>query len=195
MALDQSNPAHLLVGGSIRPPKEFHHHILSVVVENKTGVLARVAQLFSRRGYNIFSLAVAPTDDEQFSRLTIVVDVDTVPLEQITKQLHKLINVIRISEIDPADAVECELLMATVHADASNRAQVIELVNLFDGRIVDVGSTKLTVMLGASPQNLDNFEALLAEYGISEIQRTGRVALQKLEMPTSRKRQTKGRVS
>jgi acetolactate synthase-1/3 small subunit len=182
------------IGGAIRAPKEFRHHILSVVVENKTGVLARVAMLFSRRGYNIFSLAVAPTDDDRFSRLTIVVDVDTAPLEQITKQLHKLVNVIRISEIDPSEAVECELLLATVRADAANRAQVIELVNLFDGRIVDVGSSKLTVMVGASPQSLDNFEALLSEYGISEIQRTGRVALQRLEMPTSKRRQVRGKV-
>ncbi|MCL4553065.1 MAG: acetolactate synthase small subunit, partial [Candidatus Marsarchaeota archaeon] len=79
-----------------------HHHVLSVLVENRAGVLARIAQLFSRRGYNIFSLAVAPTDDSRFSRITIVVDVDSAPLEQITKQLHKLINVIKISELDPA---------------------------------------------------------------------------------------------
>jgi acetolactate synthase-1/3 small subunit len=194
MAAD--SPSSLVpIGGAIRTPKEFRHHILSVVVENKTGVLARVAMLFSRRGYNIFSLAVAPTDDERFSRLTIVVDVDTAPLEQITKQLHKLVNVIRISEIDPSEAVECELLLATVQADAATRAQVIELVNLFDGRIVDVGSSKLTVMVGSSPHNLDNFESLLSEYGISEIQRTGRVALQRLEMPTSKRRQSRGRVS
>ncbi|MGC8464867.1 MAG: acetolactate synthase small subunit [Acidimicrobiales bacterium] len=194
MAAD--SPSSLVpIGGAIRTPKEFRHHILSVVVENKTGVLARVAMLFSRRGYNIFSLAVAPTDDERFSRLTIVVDVDTAPLEQITKQLHKLVNVIRISEIDPSEAVECELLLATVQADAATRAQVIELVNLFDGRIVDVGSSKLTVMVGSSPHNLDNFESLLSEYGISEIQRTGRVALQRLEMPTSKRRQNRGRVS
>lgn len=182
------------IGGAIRTPKHFRHHILSVVVENKTGVLARVAQLFSRRGYNIFSLAVAPTDDERFSRITIVVDVDTVPLEQITKQLHKLINVIRISEIDPNEATEGELLMATVDAEPAVRAQVIELVNLFHGRIVDVGSARVTVMLAASPSVLDDFEALLGEYGIAELQRTGRVALQKLEKPTSKKK-IRGKVS
>ncbi|MGC8480044.1 MAG: acetolactate synthase small subunit [Acidimicrobiales bacterium] len=182
------------IGGAIRTPKHIRHHILSVVVENKTGVLARVAQLFSRRGYNIFSLAVAPTDDERFSRITIVVDVETVPLEQITKQLHKLINVIRISEIDPNEATEGELLMATVDAEPAVRAQVIELVNLFHGRIVDVGSARVTVMLAASPSVLDDFEALLGEYGIAELQRTGRVALQKLEKPTSKKK-IRGKVS
>lgn len=195
MSTESTHPNLVPIGGGIRAPKEFRHHILSVVVENKTGVLARVAQLFSRRGYNIFSLAVAPTDDDRFSRITIVVDVDTAPLEQITKQLHKLINVIRISEIDPSDAVECELLMASVNAEASNRAQVIELVTLFEGRIIDVGASKLTVMVAASPSRLDDFESLLSEYGISELQRTGRVALQKLEKPASRKRQNRGKVS
>ena len=101
-----------------------HHHVLSVLVENRAGVLARIAQLFSRRGYNIFSLAVAPTDDSRFSRITIVVDVDSAPLEQITKQLHKLINVIKISELDPADSVECELLVAWLA-----RGQNSQLVN------------------------------------------------------------------
>lgn len=195
MSVESTHSNLVPIGGGIRAPKEFRHHILSVVVENKTGVLARVAQLFSRRGYNIFSLAVAPTDDERFSRITIVVDVDTAPLEQITKQLHKLINVIRISEIDPGDAVECELLMASVNAEASSRAQVIELVTLFEGRIIDVGASKLTVMVAASPSRLDDFESLLSEYGISELQRTGRVALQKLEKPASRKRQNRGKVS
>ncbi|SHE67641.1 acetolactate synthase, small subunit [Ferrithrix thermotolerans DSM 19514] len=183
------------IGGAIRTPNEFRHHILSVLVENKTGVLARVAQLFSRRGYNIFSLAVAPTDDERFSRITVVVDVETAPLEQITKQLHKLVNVIKISEIDPDEAVEYELLLATVSADAATRAQVIELVNLFEGRIVDVGLTKLTVMVAASPSQLDDFEALIVEYGLVELQRTGRVALQKLGKPVVKRKQLKGRVS
>lgn len=183
------------IGGGIRMPKEHRHHILSVLVENKTGVLARVAQLFSRRGYNIYSLAVAPTDDDRFSRLTVVVDVDTAPLEQITKQLHKLINVIKISEIDPDEAVEYELLLATVVADPTSRAQVIELVGLFGGKIVDVGVSKLTVMVASTPNTLDDLEAILDEYGIVEIQRTGRVALSKLEKPQSKRRQSRGKVS
>ena len=121
------------------PGADFRHHTLVVLVENKAGVLARVSSLFARRGYNIYSLAVAPTDDERFSRITIVVDVESASLEQITKQLFKLVNVVKISELDPRDAVERELMLATVRADATGRSQVIELVGLFDGRIVDVG--------------------------------------------------------
>src|SRR5881275_3038856 len=115
------------------------HHTLTVLVENKAGVLTRVAGLFARRGFNIYSLAVAPTDDERFSRITIVVDVESAPLEQVTKQLFKLIPVVKISELDPSDSVERELVLATVRAEADNRSQVIELVQVFEGRIVDVG--------------------------------------------------------
>src|SRR5438094_615716 len=127
------------------------HHTLSVLVENKAGVLARVASLFARRGYNIYSLAVAPTDDDRFSRITIVVDVDSSPLEQIVKQLFKLINVVKISELAPEDAVERELLLCTVKADATTRSPVIELVGVFEGRIVDVGHDLVAVMLTGSP--------------------------------------------
>jgi acetolactate synthase-1/3 small subunit len=150
-------------------------------VENKAGVLARVSGLFARRGYNIYSLAVAPTDDERFSRITIVVDVESASLEQITKQLFKLVNVVKISELDPRDSVERELMLATVRADAAGRSQVIELVGLFDGRIVDVGHDELTVSLDGEPSRLDDLEDLLRPFGIVELQRTGRVALPKLE--------------
>ncbi|MDA8271332.1 MAG: acetolactate synthase small subunit [Actinomycetota bacterium] len=170
-----------------------HHHVLSVLVENRAGVLARIAQLFSRRGYNIFSLAVAPTDDSRFSRITIVVDVDSAPLEQITKQLHKLINVIKISELDPADSVECELLVATVNADISARGHVMELVALFDGKIIDVGTDKLTVLVTGEPDKLDDFSELLSSFGIVELQRTGRVALAKLERQSNKLKNTTGR--
>ncbi|HUS61374.1 MAG TPA: acetolactate synthase small subunit, partial [Acidimicrobiales bacterium] len=150
------------------------HHTLSVLVENQPGVLARVAILFSRRGYNIYSLAVAPTDDERFSRITIVVDVESSPLEQITKQLFKLINVVKISELHPDEAVERELLLASVKAEPGSRSQVVELVQLFEGRIVDVGHNVLTVMLAGQPGKIDDFEELLRPYGIVELQRTGR---------------------
>ena len=163
------------------PGADFRHHTLVVLVENKAGVLARVSGLFARRGYNIYSLAVAPTDDERFSRITIVVDVESASLEQITKQLFKLINVVKISELDPRDAVERELMLATVRADATGRSQVIELVGLFDGRIVDVGHDELTVSLDGEPGRLDDLEDLLRPFGIVELQRTGRVALPKLE--------------
>jgi acetolactate synthase-1/3 small subunit len=170
------------------------HHTLSVLVENQPGVLARVAILFSRRGYNIYSLAVAPTDDDRFSRITIVVDVESSPLEQITKQLFKLINVVKISELHPDEAVERELLLASVKAEPGNRSQVVELVQLFEGRIVDVGHNVLTVMLAGQPGKIDDFEELLRPYGIVELQRTGRVALPKLERQAARLRSVKGKV-
>jgi acetolactate synthase-1/3 small subunit len=166
----------------MRPGRdEFQHHILSVLVENKAGVLALVTGLFARRGFNIYSLAVAPTDDERFSRLTVVVDVESVPLEQITKQLFKLINVVKISELHPADSVEREMMILTVAAAGGGRSQVIELVDVFQGRIVDVGHEAITVELAGPPSKLDDFEELMRAYGIAELQRTGRVALPKLD--------------
>ena len=135
------------------------HHTLSVLVENKAGVLARVAGLFARRGYNIYSLAVAPTDDDRFSRITIVVDVESAPLEQITKQLFKLINVVKISELAPGEAVERELMLCTVRADPGPaRSQVIELADVFEGQVIDVGHDELTLMLAGRPDKLDDFE-------------------------------------
>jgi acetolactate synthase I/III small subunit len=175
-------------------PNEYRHHILSVLVENKAGVLARVAGLFSRRGFNIYSLAVAPTDDPRFSRITIVVDVESKPLEQVTKQLFKLINVVKISELDPAASVERELVLATVHAEAAARSQVIELVQVFEGKIVDVGHDALTVMLAGPPSKIDDFEEIIRGYGIVELQRTGRVALAKLERQAPRLRSVSGKV-
>ena len=115
------------------------HHILTVTVENKPGVLSRVAGLFSRRGFNIVSLAVSPTDDERFSRMTIVVDAESAPLEQVVKQLNKLVPVIKITEVSPADGVERELMMVTVRASADARSQVTELAAIFEAKIVDVG--------------------------------------------------------
>jgi acetolactate synthase I/III small subunit len=172
-----------------------HHHILSVLVENKSGVLARVASLFARRGYNIVSLAVAPTDDERFSRITIVVDVDSAPLEQIVKQLFKIISVVRIQELDPRHAVERELLLATVRAEPSQRSQVVELVRIFEGKILAVASEALTVSLEGHPDKVDDFEEMLRPYGFIELQRTGRVALPKLEREASRLRSLKGKAS
>ena len=158
-----------------------HHHILSVLVQNRPGVLARVAGLFARRGFNIFSLAVAPAEDEGFSRITIVVDVEETPLEQVTKQLFKLIEVVKISELDPRRSVERELLLVTVRATPDQRGQVVELVNIFEGKILAVGVEAITVSLDGHPDKLDDFEELLASYGIVELQRSGRVALPKLD--------------
>ena len=174
------------------PPKPIRHHTLVVLVENKAGVLTRVAGLFARRGFNIYSLAVAPTDDdERFSRITIVVDVESSPLEQITKQLFKLVNVVKISELDPADSVERELMIATVKADPSVRGQVIELVDVFDGQVIDVGFDELSMAVHGHPDQLDDVEELLRPYGIVELQRTGRVALPKLERTPPRLKSVK----
>jgi acetolactate synthase-1/3 small subunit len=159
------------------------HHVLSVLVENRAGVLARVSALFARRGYNIYSLAVAPTDDERFSRITVVVDVETAPLEQVVKQLNKLIHVIKISELDPRDSVERELMLLTVKSPAGTRSEILELVNLFEGKVLDVGHDELTVSMDDEPGRLDDLERLLRPFGIVDLQRTGRVALPKLEPP------------
>ncbi len=165
------------------PPR---HHIVSVLVENKAGVLARVASLFSRRGFNIYSLAVAPTDDVRISRITIVVDVESAPLEQIVRQLDKLINVVDIFELAPEDATEREMVLATVSASPADRGQVIGLVGVFEGKIVDVGRDRMTVMLAGTPSKIDDFENLIRPYGIIDLQRTGRVALPKLERRAAR---------
>jgi acetolactate synthase-1/3 small subunit len=173
----------------------FNHQTLSVLVENRAGVLARISGLFARRGFNIISLAVAPSDDERFSRVNIVIDVEETSVEQITKQLFKLVNVVKITELHPADSVERELLMATVSAGPEQRGAVIELVGVFEGKIVDVGSGALTVMLAGEPDKLDDFEELMRPYGITELQRTGRVALPKLERQASPRLRLSGKAS
>jgi acetolactate synthase-1/3 small subunit len=168
--------------------EEIQHHLLSVLVENKAGVLARVSGMFARRGFNIISLAVAPTEDERLSRITIAVDVASAPLEQVTKQLFKLINVVKITELDPREAVERELLLVTVDSPPAIRSQIIELVDVFEGRILNVGHDRLTLSLDGAPSKLDDFEELLRPYGIVELARTGRVALPKIDNTTARLR-------
>ena len=153
---------------------------LVVHVENKAGVLARVAGLFARRGFNIESLAVAPTDDERFSRLTIVVGVDAAPMEQVVKQLDKLVNVVEIRELNPAASVEREMLMAIVRADPEIRGQILDLVRVFQATVLNVGYDEIMVSLTGSPSRVDDFEDLLRPYGIVDVQRTGKVALPKL---------------
>jgi len=171
------------------------HQTLSVLVENRFGVLARVSGLFARRGFNIISLAVAPSDDERFSRINIVIDVEETSVEQITKQLFKLVNVVKITELHASESVERELLMATVAARADERGAVIELVGVFEGKIVDVGGAYLTVMLAGEPDKLDDFEDLMRPYGIAELQRTGRVALPKLDRSAPPRLRAQGKAS
>ena len=152
-------------------------HTLSVLVENKSGVLARVSALFSRRGFNIESLAVGPTENPDLSRMTIVADAEAQPLEQITKQLNKLIEVIKIVELDTGSAVQRELLMVKVRAPMSDRTQVIETAQLFRARVVDVNTDTVTLEATGTPDKLQALLAVLAPLGIKEMAQSGTVAL------------------
>ncbi|HNM86507.1 MAG TPA: acetolactate synthase small subunit [Mycobacterium sp.] len=152
-------------------------HTLSVLVEDKPGVLARVAALFSRRGFNIESLAVGATEAKNMSRMTIVVSVEDFPLEQITKQLNKLINVIKIVEQDAENSVSRELALIKVRADAGTRSQVIEAVNLFRAKVVDVSTESLTIEATGTQEKIGALLRVLEPYGIREIVQSGVVSL------------------
>jgi acetolactate synthase-1/3 small subunit len=152
-------------------------HTLSVLVENKPGVLARVAGLFARRGFNIHSLAVGPTEVPEVSRMTIVVNVETQPLEQVVKQLNKLVPVLKIVELSKDGAVERELLLIKVKADAQTRAQIVEIADIFRSKIVDVAPHTLTIEATGSPDKLEALTQLLHAHGVRELVRTGLVAL------------------
>jgi len=152
-------------------------HTLSVLVQDKPGVLARVASLFARRGYNIQSLAVGATEQKDMSRMTIVVSVEESPLEQITKQLNKLINVIKIVEQEDDNSVARELALIKVRADATTRSQVIEAVNLFRAKVVDVSNESLTIEATGTPGKLEALLRVLEPYGIRELVQSGVVSL------------------
>lgn len=152
-------------------------HLLSVLVENKPGALARIAGLFSRRGFNIETLAVGPTDDEMFSRATIVLDAEEHSLEQITKQLHKLINVVKITEFRQGEAVNRELVLYKVKSSAKNRAQLMEIADIFRAKIIDVSKDNVIMEVTGTRSKLEAIEELLGQYGIIELARTGKVAL------------------
>jgi acetolactate synthase-1/3 small subunit len=153
------------------------HHTLSVLVENKPGVLARVSGLFSRRGFNIESLAVGPTEHPEISRITILVSVEGAALEQVTKQLNKLVNVLKIVELEERQAVQRELLLVKVRADDSNRRDVLQIVELFKAKVADVGTEAITIELSGRPDKLDAMLRMLDSYGIREIAQSGMVAL------------------
>ena len=152
-------------------------HTLSVLVENKPGVLARVAGLFSRRGFNIESLAVGPTEHDDVSRMTVVVDVEELPLEQVTKQLNKLVNVIKIVELEPGASVQRELLLVKVRAEASVRSQVLDVVNLFRAKVVDVAADALTIEATGDAEKLEALLRVLEPFGIRELVQSGMVAV------------------
>jgi acetolactate synthase-1/3 small subunit len=152
-------------------------HTLSVLVENKPGVLTRVAGLFARRGFNIHSLAVGPTEHAEVSRITVVVDVEELPLEQVTKQLNKLIPVIKIVELEPAASVQRELLLVKVRADLQSRSQVLETVRLFRAKVVDVAPDAVTIEVTGNPDKLEAFLKVLEPFGIRELVQSGLVGI------------------
>lgn len=169
-------------------PGDLQQHVLAVLVENKAGVLARVADLFARRGYNIVSLNVAPTDDERFSRITIVVDVEKAPLDQIVKQLFKLVNVVEIAEMVPEASLVRELIVVNVEVTDDRRQELMDAVERMHGRVLLEESGHVMVSLAGEPHEIDAIEHELSGFGIFDIQRTGKVALRILgnDVPLTR---------
>jgi acetolactate synthase-1/3 small subunit len=163
------------------------HHTVSVQLENKPGALARVSQLFARRGYNIQSLAVGPTERPDISRLTMRVDCSEHSIEQIEKQMHKLVNVLRVTELKPDEAVERELALITVGAPPDKRSEVIALAELYGGaRVADIGRDAVTFEIVGRPEELDAFEELVRPHGVRELARTGRIGLKRPGAKTAR---------
>ncbi|MGH2906132.1 MAG: acetolactate synthase small subunit [Solirubrobacterales bacterium] len=154
-------------------------HVLSILVENEPGVLARISGLFARRGYNINTLAVGPTDDEMVSRITLTIDGAEHPIDQVTKQLHKLIHVLKIRDLEPEDTVARELALIKVDADAHTRQEISQLADIFGGRIVDVARRSVTVELTGSDEKIEAFEELVRPFGLIEMVRTGEIAVQR----------------
>jgi acetolactate synthase-1/3 small subunit len=152
-------------------------HTLSVLVENKPGVLARIAALFSRRGFNIDSLAVGPTEHPEISRMTVVVDVDALPLEQVTKQLNKLIEVLKVVELEPTASVQREILLVKVRTDLHSRSHVLETVQLFRAKVVDVASDTLTIEVTGNRDKLAAFLEVIEPFGVKELVQSGMVAI------------------
>src|SRR6266536_73771 len=152
-------------------------HVLSILVENKPGVLARVAGLFARRGFNIGSLAVGPTDDPTNSRITLTVDGALHPIDQVTKQLHKLVNVLKIRDLDPADTVARELALFKVAADGAQRAEVMQVCEIFRGKVVDVTKRSIIVEVTGTTDKIEAFERMVRPFGLVEMMRTGEIAI------------------
>jgi len=152
-------------------------HTLSVLVENQPGVLARIAGLFARRGFNIDSLAVGPTEDHEVSRMTIVVNVEDLPLEQVTKQLNKLIEIIKVVELDPSSSVQRELLLVKVAADRHSRSHILETVQLFRAKVVDVAADAVTIEATGNADKLGAMLRVLEPFGIRELVQSGMVAV------------------
>ncbi len=152
-------------------------HVLSVLVENKPGVLTRVSALFSRRGFNIHSLAVGPTEHEEISRMTVLVDADELPLEQVTKQLNKLVEVLKVVELEPESTVARRIILVKVKTEAATRSHVLETIELFRARVVDVATDSVTIEATGRIEKLEALLTLLEPYGVKEIVQSGLVAI------------------
>ena len=152
-------------------------HILSILVENKAGVLTRVAGLFARRGFNIDTLTVGPTDDDHLSRITLTVDGALHPIDQVTKQLHKLVNVLKIRDLEPGDTVARELALFKVAVDGAQRAEVMQICEIFRGKVVDVSRRSLIVEITGSTDKIEAFEQMVRPFGLIEMMRTGEIAI------------------
>ena len=154
-------------------------HVLSILVENEPGVLARISGLFARRGYNINTLAVGPTDDDHVSRITMTIDGAEHPIDQVTKQLHKLVHVLKIRDLEPSDTVARELALFKCDADAHTRSELTQLADIFHGRVVDVARRSVTIEVTGSDEKIEAFEALVRPFGLIEMVRTGEIAVQR----------------
>lgn len=154
-------------------------HVLSILVENEPGVLARIAGLFARRGYNIDTLAVGPTEDDKVSRITMTIDGAEHPMDQVTKQLHKLVHVLKIRDLEPNESVTRELALFKVDADAHVRQEIVQLTEVFKGRVVDVARHSITVEITGSDEKIAGFEQLVRPFGLIEMVRTGEIAVQR----------------
>ena len=152
-------------------------HVLSILVENRAGVLTRIAGLFARRGFNIDTLAVGPTDDERISRITLTLDGALHPIDQVTKQLHKLVNVLKIRDLEPRETLARELAMFKVSADGVARAEVMQICEIFRGKVVDVTKRSVVIELTGTYDKIDAFEALVRPFGLIEMARTGEIAI------------------
>ncbi|MEI6447068.1 MAG: acetolactate synthase small subunit [Actinomycetes bacterium] len=152
-------------------------HVLAILVENKPGVLTRIAGLFARRGYNIETLAVGPTDDPGYSRITLTVDGARHPIDQVTKQLHKLVNVLKIRDLEPGEAVQRELALFKIEADGAKRAELLQMVSIFRGNVVDVGPNTLVVEIIGTNEKIEAFEEMVRPLGLVEMARTGEIAM------------------
>jgi acetolactate synthase I/III small subunit len=152
-------------------------HVLSLLVENKPGVLARIAGLFSRRGFNIDTLAVGPTEDPDISRITLTVDGAVHPIDQVTKQLHKLVNVIKIRDMEPETTVAREMALFRVSAPVESRAEIMQFAEIFRANIVDVSRRTMTIEVAGSQAKIDAFERMIRPHGLIEMARTGEVAI------------------